>query len=157
MTSLARGPAGAEPPGRARPADGTREPGGPGHPALRGLSAVWLRANCPCADCQDPGSGQRLAAITDLPADVTVAGVVASGTTVEVIFGPDGHRAVFATGWLARYGDRGKTGQTGRTTTGPRTPSACGRQPTSAAGSRRAGGRATWPTRSTAARACRPC
>ena len=81
------------------PADGT------GHTALRGLPAVWLRANCPCASCQDPVSGQRLTAITDLSADVTVAGVLASDGTVEVIFGPDGHRAVFAAGWLARYGD----------------------------------------------------
>ncbi|HEY7359693.1 MAG TPA: gamma-butyrobetaine hydroxylase-like domain-containing protein, partial [Streptosporangiaceae bacterium] len=93
MTSLPRGPAGAEPPGESRPPDGTREPGrtrerdGTGHPALRGLPAVWLRANCPCADCLDPGSGQRRTAITDLPADVAVAEVVASGTAVEVIFG----------------------------------------------------------------------
>ena len=84
---------------------------GTGHPALRGLPAVWLRANCPCAGCQDPGSGQRLVAVTDLPADVTVAGVQASDGAVEVIFGPDGHRAVFAAGWLARYGDRGPDGQ----------------------------------------------
>jgi gamma-butyrobetaine dioxygenase len=114
VTSLARGPAGAEPQGGALPADGTREPDGTGHPALRGLPAVWLRANCPCADCQDPGSGQRLAAITDLPADVTVAGVLASDTTVEVIFGPDGHRAVFATGWLAHYGGQGQEGPDGQ-------------------------------------------
>jgi gamma-butyrobetaine dioxygenase len=74
---------------------------------------VWLRANCPCAGCQDPGSGQRLAAITDLPADVTVAGVLASDDAVEVIFGPDGHRAVFAPEWLARYGDPGGEAGTG--------------------------------------------
>ena len=84
---------------------------GTGHPALRGLPAVWLRANCPCARCQDPGSGQRLVAVTDLPADVTVTEVLASDGAVEVIFGPDGHRAVFAAGWLARYGERGPDGQ----------------------------------------------
>jgi gamma-butyrobetaine dioxygenase len=84
---------------------------GTGHPALRGVPAVWLRANCPCARCQDPGSGQRLVAVTDLPADVTVTEVLASDGTVEVIFGPDGHRAVFAAGWLARYDDRGPDGQ----------------------------------------------
>jgi gamma-butyrobetaine dioxygenase len=105
VTSLARGPVEAGPPGAARRPDGTREPDGTGHPALRGLPAVWLRANCPCAGCQDPGSGQRRAAITDLPADVTVARVLASDGAVEVIFGPDGHRAVFAAGWLARYSD----------------------------------------------------
>jgi gamma-butyrobetaine dioxygenase len=83
---------------------------GTGHTALRGLPALWLRANCPCTGCQDPGSGQRLVAVTDLPAEVTVAGVLASDGTVEVIFGPDGHRAVFAAGWLARYGAPGPGG-----------------------------------------------
>ncbi len=99
MTSVARGPV------RAPPA-GTREPDGTGHPALRGLPAVWLRANCPCGDCRDPGSGQRLVTITDLPATVTVTEVRASDTAVEVVFGPDGHRAVFAAAWLAQYGDQ---------------------------------------------------
>ncbi|HEY1344840.1 MAG TPA: TauD/TfdA family dioxygenase, partial [Streptosporangiaceae bacterium] len=117
MTSLARGPAGAQPPGGGQSPDGTREPDGTGHPALRGLPAVWLRANCPCADCLDPGSGQRRTAITDLPADVAVAEVVASGTAVEVIFGPDGHRAVFAADWLARYG--GPAGEAGTGAAGP--------------------------------------
>jgi gamma-butyrobetaine dioxygenase len=65
---------------------------------------VWLRANCPCGTCRDPGSGQRLVTITALPADVTVASVRASGAGVEVVFGPDGHRAVFGPQWLARYG-----------------------------------------------------
>ena len=84
MTTLARRPSPA------------RAPDGTDHPSLRGLPAVWLRANCPCGACRDPGSGQRLAAITDLPADVTVAEVRASDATVEVVFGPDGHRAAFA-------------------------------------------------------------
>jgi len=110
VTTLARGPAGAQPPAKAHPPAktrrpaGTGEPDGTGHPALSGLPAVWLRANCPCGTCRDPGSGQRLVTITDLPADVTVAQVRASGDVVEVVFGPDGHRAAFAAGWLARYG-----------------------------------------------------
>lgn len=32
---------------------------------LDGLPASWLRANCQCGACVDPGSGQRLVAITD--------------------------------------------------------------------------------------------
>jgi gamma-butyrobetaine dioxygenase len=99
LTTLARGPMGAQVPA------GTREPDGTGHPALRGLPAVWLRANCPCGTCRDPGSGQRLVTITDLPADVTVADVRAPGAVVEVVFGPDGHQAVFDPHWLARYGE----------------------------------------------------
>jgi gamma-butyrobetaine dioxygenase len=74
---------------------------------LRGLPAVWLRANCPCGACRDPGSGQRLVTITGVPADVTVAEVRVAGTVVEVVFGPDGHRAVFDPHWLARYGEPG--------------------------------------------------
>ena len=29
--------------------------------------AVWLRDNCPCAECVDPGSGQKLKDITECP------------------------------------------------------------------------------------------
>jgi gamma-butyrobetaine dioxygenase len=40
--------------------------------------------------------------------------VLASDAAVEVVFGPDGHRAVFAVGWLARYGDpAGEAGTAG--------------------------------------------
>ena len=119
MTSLARGPMGAEPlgspPGRDAGTGAGRGTGRHGPSRAAGLPAVWLRANCPCADCLDPGSGQRPAAITDLPTDVTVAGGPGIGRRrVEVIFGPDGHRAVFAvTGWLARYGDPGGEAGTG--------------------------------------------
>ena len=34
--------------------------------------AVWLRDNCPCAECQDPGSGQKLKDITDIPNDLAI-------------------------------------------------------------------------------------
>ncbi len=37
--------------------------------------AVWLRDNCPCAQCLDPGTGQKLHDITDIPEDLTVAAV----------------------------------------------------------------------------------
>ena len=40
-------------------------------------------------------SGQRLLRITDIPADISVAGITASSGTVQVLFHPDGHRAVF--------------------------------------------------------------
>ena len=71
-------------------------------PPLVGMPAVWLRDNCPCPLCRDPVSGQRLLHITDIPADIAVAEVVASGGTVSVLFHPDGHRAVFDRDWLAR-------------------------------------------------------
>ncbi len=33
--------------------------------------AVWLRDNCPCAECLDPVSGQKLTDITELPAGLS--------------------------------------------------------------------------------------
>ncbi|MGH3398259.1 MAG: gamma-butyrobetaine hydroxylase-like domain-containing protein, partial [Streptosporangiaceae bacterium] len=34
--------------------------------SLLGLPAIWLRDNCACAECRDPGSRERLTSITDL-------------------------------------------------------------------------------------------
>jgi len=31
-----------------------------------GFPAVWLRHNCPCPDCRDPVTGQRLVEITQI-------------------------------------------------------------------------------------------
>ena len=45
--------------------------------------AVWLRDNCPCAECQDPGSGQKLKDITDIPNDLGVAASADAGESVE--------------------------------------------------------------------------
>ncbi len=70
---------------------------------LHGLPAIWLRGNCQCAECLDPGSGQRLVGVAELPAEVVVATVTTSGDVVEVVFEPDGHRAAFDHAWLARY------------------------------------------------------
>jgi hypothetical protein len=41
-----------------------------------GFPAVWLRHNCPCPDCRDPVTGQRLVAITQI-SNGTVATVTA--------------------------------------------------------------------------------
>jgi gamma-butyrobetaine dioxygenase len=73
----------------------------PVDPALPLLAAILLRDSCGCAECRDSGSGQRLGSVTDLPADVSVIEARAVGNSVEVIFGPDGHRAVFSRAWLA--------------------------------------------------------
>jgi gamma-butyrobetaine dioxygenase len=73
-----------------------------GHdPAIDGLPAILLRDSCGCATCRDATSGQRLRSVTDLPADVSVASTAVAGSTVEVVFDPDGHRAVFSREWLA--------------------------------------------------------
>jgi gamma-butyrobetaine dioxygenase len=72
--------------------------------------AVWLRDNCPCAECADPRSKQKFTAITDLPDGLGVAAAAEVGETVVVTYAPDRHRSVFSRAWLAehaldRYGD----------------------------------------------------
>jgi gamma-butyrobetaine dioxygenase len=64
---------------------------------------AWLRDNCPCPDCRDTVSGQRLITIIDQPPDVSVASVLQAPDGLHVSFGPDGHRAVFARSWLAEH------------------------------------------------------
>jgi gamma-butyrobetaine dioxygenase len=67
-----------------------------------GFAATWLRANCPCGRCRDPGSGQRLVSLTDLPAQVRITAVTVSGGDLRITFWPDGHEAAFSRSWLAR-------------------------------------------------------
>src|ERR1700693_3030596 len=64
--------------------------------------AVWLRDNCPCAECLDPVSGQKLKDITELPEDVAIS-AADDGESVVVTFAPDGHRSVFSRSWLAAH------------------------------------------------------
>jgi gamma-butyrobetaine dioxygenase len=63
--------------------------------------AVWLRDNCPCPQCLDPGSGQKLHDITDIPENLTVTAAQDAGESVTVTYAPDGHRSVFSRSWLA--------------------------------------------------------
>ena len=70
-------------------------------PGLRGFAAIWLRDSCGCSECRDASSGQRLRSISDLPAEVSLTSVRAAGDSIEVVFGPDGHRGVFSRDWLA--------------------------------------------------------
>ena len=65
--------------------------------------AVWLRDNCPCAECLDPVSGQKLKDITELPEDVAVSAAEDAGESVVVMFAPDGHRSVFSRSWLTAH------------------------------------------------------
>jgi gamma-butyrobetaine dioxygenase len=77
--------------------------------ALAGFAPDWLRASCPCGECRDPRSGQRLVSITDLPDRAALAAVTEAeteaGDGVAVTFSPDGHRAVFDRAWLAGQAD----------------------------------------------------
>jgi len=70
------------------------------------LSAYWLRDNCPCTECRDPRSGQKLFQITDLPEDLAVGESVETDGRLEVTWS-DGHRSHYPLAWLAepRHGD----------------------------------------------------
>jgi gamma-butyrobetaine dioxygenase len=66
-----------------------------------GFPAVWLRHNCPCPDCRDPVTGQRLVDITQIPNGPLAAVTAEFADSIEVTFTPDGHRSVFSRAWLA--------------------------------------------------------
>ena len=65
--------------------------------------AVWLRDNCPCAECVAPGTGQKLHDITDIPNGLAITRTESMPARVAVTFTPGQHRSVFSRQWLARY------------------------------------------------------
>lgn len=77
--------------------------------------AVWLRDNCPCPDCSDPVSGQKLHSVTDLSPETAIASSKLRGSTVMVCFAPDGHRSVFSTAWLRAHALDGRADPDART------------------------------------------
>jgi gamma-butyrobetaine dioxygenase len=66
-----------------------------------GFPAVWLRHNCPCPDCRDPITGQRLVETTQLSNGPLATVTAEWPDSIEVTFTPDGHRSVFSRAWLA--------------------------------------------------------
>jgi gamma-butyrobetaine dioxygenase len=68
-----------------------------------GLPAIWLRDNCGCPECRDPGSGQRLTSISDLSANVFITAVHQTGNRIEIEFGPDRHRVIYDASWLGQF------------------------------------------------------
>ncbi|AWZ10747.1 gamma-butyrobetaine dioxygenase [Streptomyces sp. ICC4] len=88
--------------------------------------APWLRDNCPCADCRDPRTGQKLFQITELPGGLAVGSVrevpaagAGGGPGWEVVWQPDGHRSVYAADWLdAHAPDDAGEGRSGHRLTG---------------------------------------
>ncbi|TWF97342.1 2-trimethylaminoethylphosphonate dioxygenase [Kitasatospora viridis] len=61
--------------------------------------AFWLRDNCPCAECRDPRSGQKLFQITDLPEDLTIAASTEADGALELLWS-DGHRSRYPADFL---------------------------------------------------------
>ena len=57
--------------------------------------AIWLRDNAQDAETRDPGNGQRLISLADIPSEIAVAGATGESGDLSVAFN-DGHETVFA-------------------------------------------------------------
>ncbi|HEV3188181.1 MAG TPA: TauD/TfdA family dioxygenase [Acidimicrobiales bacterium] len=67
------------------------------------VPAIWLRDNCPCSQCSDALSGQKLSQVRDLAHDVSATIIDEDADTVTVSFAPGGHRATFSRSWLDEH------------------------------------------------------
>jgi gamma-butyrobetaine dioxygenase len=65
------------------------------------VPSLWLRDACPCGDCRDEFSGQRLLGVMSLDPNTCVASWRDDGDDIVVTFSPDGHVSRFSNSWLA--------------------------------------------------------
>jgi gamma-butyrobetaine dioxygenase len=73
-----------------------------------GIPLIWYRDNCPCPQCRDPKSGQKLFQITELSEGLALKSVEETADTITVSFAPDDHRSVFSREWLSAKADAGR-------------------------------------------------
>ena len=71
----------------------------PGTPDLR-FHSVWLRDNAPDPDTRDPGNGQRLITLADIPADLQLSDAQVQDNTLLCTFQPENKTVAFDIGWL---------------------------------------------------------
>lgn len=71
----------------------------PGHPDLR-FHAIWLRDNALDPQTRDPGNGQRLITLADIPADTRLSGAVVNTDRLTCVFAPEGKTVDFPVSWL---------------------------------------------------------
>ena len=65
--------------------------------------ALWLRDNALDAETRDPGNGQRLITIGDIPAGTKVAEAAVRSGGLDVKFSPDGKAAHYPSEWLSGH------------------------------------------------------
>ena len=65
---------------------------------------IWLRDNAQDAATRDPGNGQRLITLADLPEDCALADARIDRRKVHVTFAADGKQVEFDAAWLVRQG-----------------------------------------------------
>ena len=61
---------------------------------------IWLRERCPCAECTDPATGQRLIDGTAIPLDLMVTNATAGDDGTVTVHYSDGHESRFAAAHL---------------------------------------------------------
>lgn len=67
----------------------------------RRFHAVWLRDNSPDPTTRDPGNGQRLITLADIPQDLKISkSAVSSAAELTVTFQPENLTVVFGSDWL---------------------------------------------------------
>jgi len=66
----------------------------PAQPDLR-FHAIWLRDNALDPATRDPGNGQRLITLADIPADTRLSSAAISGDQVVCTFAPEGKTVAF--------------------------------------------------------------
>lgn len=68
------------------------------------LAAIWLRDHCQMPASRDPGNGQRLFNITDIPLEQSIAQVTQlDDKQIEIHYSPDGHKSIFSLSWLREH------------------------------------------------------
>ena len=65
--------------------------------------AIWLRDNAPDAATRDPGNGQRLITLADIPADARVVTADVDADTLTLRFDPDDRAVDYSIAWLMRH------------------------------------------------------
>ena len=68
--------------------------------AIHRFHAVWLRDNALDADTRDPGNGQRLITLADIPRNLSLASAEVAGGSVSVTFAPENKTVSFPLRWL---------------------------------------------------------
>lgn len=92
-----------------------------GAPDLR-FHAIWLRDNALDPATRDPGNGQRLITLADIPPDTRLETAQAGPAGIEIGFSPEGKTVTFDPGWLAAHGyDRDHDQSPGRLPQGAET------------------------------------
>jgi gamma-butyrobetaine hydroxylase len=70
-----------------------------GQPDLR-FHAIWLRDNALDAATRDPGNGQRLITLADIPPDTRLISAAISGDQLVCAFAPEGKTTAYPINWL---------------------------------------------------------